>query len=702
VVRESGASIGMVYLLPEGETTLRLALVSGASRQIAAPWTRIPLNSAIPVADAIRQRRLIWLHSQEEIACRYPRLGLVLPYDFMLAASPIIDDTTTWGGVVLLWSVWHPPEISPQEQEAVTACCRRAATLLRETAAKGHPLRVGDVPRLVPAPPPADYDPAQGKAALAFTERLPVGCCALDMEGRLTFINAVGADLVGAGAATLLGRRPWEVLLWLYEPQFEDRYRAAVVTRHPSSFTARRPPDSWLFFELFPDDSGVSVQITPVSAGAQATIREERTAIRSSEAPVGATALYQLTHLATTLAEAVSVQDVVELAADQIITAFGPQRVMVMRTDEGRLRSLGHRNYSQAFIDQFDGHPVNSDLATAQVLATGKPVYIASHREFRRAYPAAPRYGKSEAWAFLPMTASGRAVGSLVLSYDQPRPFPPAERALLASLAGLIAQALDRAHLYDAKHTLAHTLQTGLLPRSLPRIPGLEAAARYRPTAHGVDIGGDFYDLIHCTPTTVVAATGDVQGHNTAAAALMGQIRTAVHAHATAGADADAILTRTNRLLTDLGSDLFVSCLIAHIDLTGHRARLSNAGHPPALLRQPDGRTDIVRLPSGLLLGIDPDTDYTSTEIAFPPGAVLGLYTDGLVETPGVDIGEATTVLAEQMAAAEAIGLEDLADTLLRRTGQPRTISDDIALLLLRRGPQIGGCDSGAWKADDQ
>lgn len=123
---------------------------------------------------------------------------------------------------------------------------------------------------------------------------------------------------------------------------------------------------------------------------------------------------------------------------------------------------------------------------------------------------------------------------------------------MLTSLAGLIAQSLDRARLYDAKHTLAHSLQAGLLPQTLPRILGLEVAARYLPAGHGIDVGSDFYDLIRCAPAVAAAAIGDVQGRSTAAAALMGQVRTAVHAHASAGAPPGELLARTNRLLTDL------------------------------------------------------------------------------------------------------------------------------------------------------
>lgn len=199
-----------------------------------------------------------------------------------------------------------------------------------------------------------------------------------------------------------------------------------------------------------------------------------------------------------------------------------------------------------------------------------------------------------------------------------------------------------------------------------------------------MDIGGDFYDLIRCTPTTAVAVIGDVQGHNTTAAALMGQVRTAVHAHATAGATPGDILARTNRLLTDLDPGLFASCLIAHLDLTHHRAQLATAGHPPALLRHPDGPTDILRIPPGLLLGIAPDAQYQTTDIALPPGAVLALYTDGLVESPGTDIDDATTALAAHLTSAQTQNLDTLAETLIHYAEQAAPLNDDIALLLIR------------------
>ncbi|MFE1754098.1 SpoIIE family protein phosphatase [Streptomyces anandii] len=696
VVSLTGASVGLLFLLPPGERMLRLAAASGASRRIAAPWERVPLQEPVPVADAMRTRRLVWLGSQEELARRYPRLGIILPYDFMLAAAPIADDETVWGGIVLLWPVWHPPQLSAAERETIEACCRRGAGVLRGAAGEGLPLLTGDEPRLLSSPVPRESDPAQAAAALGFAQRLPVGCCALDLDGRITFINSAAAELVGAGAAALLGRRPWEVLLWLRDPVFEDRYREAVVARLPTSFTARRPPGTRLSFQLYPDHGGISVLITPASAPARPSSAEPAgpecepppAQPPPRAEPLGATALYSLTHLASALAEAAGVRDVGELVADQIVPAFGPSAMALLAAEDGRLRVITHRGWPGDLVDRFDAAPLTSGSLTAQVLTSGAPRFLGGVADVEPARAEVSHLDAMAAWAFLPLIASGRPIGTLVLGYDRPQPFAPAERALLTSLAGLLAQSLARARHYDAKHSLAHALQNSLLPRALPRVPGLATATRYLPAGDGLDIGGDFYDLIRCDPDSAVAAVGDVQGHNPTAAALMGQVRTAVHAQATGGASPGDVLARTNRLLTDLESGLFTSCLIAHLEPGVRRARFANAGHPPPLLRHPDGRTEVVDVPPGLLLGIDPDAGYTTVPVTLPPGAVLALYTDGLVEAPGVDLDEATGALVRELARAGGQeDLEDVADALVRHARRSAPRHDDIALILLRTEP---------------
>lgn len=679
-VRETGASVAMVYLLAKNETSLRLAVLAGVPAQLAIPWTRVTLSAPMPVADALRHQCLIWLGSQEELARRYPRLALVLPYRFSLAAAPIRTGTTDRGGLVLLWPGSHPPHLAPQERDAVARGCRTIGMLLQRAESSGHPVLPGTQPRVLPPPKPPVLEPSEGSAAMEFVRRLPGGSCALSLDGTITFIDAEAAELLDTRAADVLGTLPWVSLPWLDDPSVEDHYRAAVISRQETSFTALLPPDRWLSFHLFPNPTGISVRIVPAVGPDPAG-----TGVPPAQAPPGApgraTALYHLMHLAATLTEAVSTRDVIELAGDQLMPAFRIHSLVVLTSTEERLRIEGARGSRATLMDNFDGTPLTSDNPAAHVLTTGVPAFFATAAELARSYPALVVRDAVAACTFLPLVVSGHPVGSLVLAYDRPHTFEPEERALLTSIAGLLAQALDRARLYDTKDRLAHSLQEHLLPHSLPRIPGLEIAARYLPAVRGTGIGGDFYDLIRLDDTTAAAAIGDVQGHNVNAAALMGQVRTAVHA--SAGAPPDEVLARTNRLLTDLDPGLFTSCLYVHLDLAGHRAVLATAGHPPPLLRQPDGQTEVLELPPGLLLGIDPASRYPTAEIPLPPGATLALYTDGLVEAPGVDFDDATAGLAEQFALALDQSMDSVADSLVRYAERSGPGSDDIALLLI-------------------
>ncbi|MFF7211809.1 SpoIIE family protein phosphatase [Streptomyces sp. NPDC008238] len=684
-MRDSGASVGMVYLMPPRERVLQLAVLSGVPQKMAAPWARLTLEDPMPLAEAARRRCLVWVASQEEMARRFPRLGFVVPYDFMLAAAPLAHGGAVCGGLVLLWPVWHPPTLSVSERDVIDAFCHRAGLLLQEAADAGAPVLPEREPRTLAPPRPQIPDRTAALAAHDFTERLPIGCCSLDLDGRVTYLNAAAAELLDVGAARLVGARPWEVLLWLDQPAFEDRYRAAVISRRPTSFTALRPPETWLSFQLYPSASGVSVHISAVprelhGAGTDPAAQ----APRGSAEPPGVSTLYHLMHMAATLSEAVGVKDVVDRVADQLVPAFGAQGLALMLAEEGRLHIAGHRGYSSEFMARFDGRPLSDPTPPVRALTSGSPGFYSSFADFRNAYPHAPRYEQRDAWAFLPLIASGRPIGLLTLSYDRPRAFSTAERAVLTSLAGLIAQVLDRARLYDANLNLARTLQSGLLPQALPDIPGLQVAARYLPAGHGTDIGGDFYDLIRCGQHCAAVTIGDVQGHNVQAAALMGQVRTAVHAHATAHTAPGAVLARTNRLVTDLNPGLFTSCLYGHLDMVRHQARLATAGHPPPLVRHPDGHTESLSVPVGIPLGITPDARYPSTDSPLPPGTVMALYTDGLVEAPGTDIEHATARLAEHFSEAGDEDADDLADVLLHHAMQTGPGTDDIALVLVR------------------
>ncbi|MFM9588486.1 SpoIIE family protein phosphatase [Streptomyces scabiei] len=672
-----GAHSGAVYLLAPDEPVLEMAVMAGLPRSFAAPWERVGLSAPVPVSEAVRGQRLVWVSGEEQMARRYPRIAVVLPYPFALAALPVATRDTTYGAVFLTWPGSHPPELSERERDQLTSACDRLAKRLRRAEEEGRPV--------LPEPDLSAPSATMVAGTLGTVEaarmvaRLPYGMCALDLHGRITFANAATAELLGIPVSGLLGTQLWVSVPWLNDPAYEDRYRAALMSQHATSFVALRPPSDWLSFRLYPGTNGLSVRISRARA-----VAEAEHAARVEE-PGRLVTIHHVLALASALTEAVSVQDVVDLVADEIVPAIGGQALVMYGSRGGRLHVLGHRGYADPhLVERFDGTPLTAPMPGAHALTTGVPAFFESRQQLEHLYPVRRDTPDGlNAWAYVPLIASGRPVGTWVLGYAEPHPFPADERAVLTSLSGLIAQALERALLYDAKHQLAHGLQQALLPHSLPSIPGIEAASRYLPATRGMDIGGDFFDLVlsHGRASAVI---GDVQGHNVTAAGLMGQIRTAVRAYTTVGQGPQEVMSSTNRLLIDLGSELFASCLYLRLDPAHGTAVMARAGHPPPLLRRPDGKVRVLDLAGGPLLGIDAAAAYPTTEVALTEGSVLVLYTDGLIESPGVDIEDALASLGERLSTAGERPLEWLADRLVRETEAAQERADDVALLLLR------------------
>ncbi|MEU3858812.1 SpoIIE family protein phosphatase [Streptomyces sp. NPDC028722] len=679
MLEEMHAHSGAVYLLRPDEPVLEMAVMAGMPRAFAAPWERVGLSAPIPVADAVRERRLVWVGGEDQMARRYPRISVVLPYPFALAAAPLATRRAVYGAVFVTWPGAHPPELSDWERDRLTEACDRLALRLEGAAEENSPL--GHEPDVLAAPFSVVAGTLGSVEAARMVSRLPYGLVSLDLHGRIGFVNTAATELLGRPAGELLGTLPWVSVPWLKDPVYEDRYRAALLSQQVTSFVALRPPGDWLSFRLYPSTNGLSVRISRARAVAELA----RAAPQADPGPSRLVTISQLLSLAGALTEAVGVQDVVQLVWDEVAPAVGSRALALLRAQGGRLHVLGHRGYPDPRVAERSGRlPLSGRAPETQALNSGVPAFFASREELERLYP--DRHGTPDgfaAWAYLPLIASGRPVGTCVLAYAEAHAFPADERAVLTSLGGLIAQALERALLYDAKLRLAHGLQQALLPSSLTPPPGIEAAARYLPATHGMDIGGDFYDLVPTRPLAA-AVIGDVQGHNVTAAGLMGQIRTGVRAFTTVGQAPHEVMSSTNRLLIDLGTELFASCLYLRLDPARGRAVMARAGHPPPLLRRPDGRVRVLDLAGGPLLGIEASAVYPTTEVSLAPGSVLVLYTDGLVESPGVDIEDALAGLGGLLAETGDRPLEDLADEVVRHSAAARERVDDVAVLLLR------------------
>ncbi|GAA0673908.1 SpoIIE family protein phosphatase [Kitasatospora atroaurantiaca] len=537
-------------------------------------------------------------------------------------------------------------------------------------------------------------DAAAGSAAVTAVERLRDGLFSLAPDGRVTYANRSLEQLLGARVPELLGRRLWDVLPWLSDPVYEDRHRTALVSQQPTTFLVCRPPDRWLAFSLHPDTNGVTGRVAPSEpphspsavSGPPLESRESPGPPKAQAAPARLGAIYRVLQLGSALTEAVTTDEVCNAVGDQLLPAFGGQHLAIYVIDEGRLHLLFHTGYHDRFLHWLEGKPLDTPLPGTETLTSGVPLFIESRQDRTDAYPAHPTEGVG-AWAYLPLIASNRPVGTCILGFDEIHHFTTKDRSILTALSGLIAQALERARLYDAKSALAHGLQNALLPHRLPVLPGIRTTGRYLPGTSGMDIGGDWYDVIP-TGSGVALVVGDVEGHSVAAAGTMGQLRSAVRAFATAGHSPSAVLAGTNRLLVDLGPGLLASCCYIRIEPGTDHAYAVRAGHCPPLLRRPDGSTDVLELAGGPLLGVDGTSTYPETRLDLPRGSILALYTDGLVEERGSDIDLGIDDLRASLAHARAGSLEELADQLLRKARHSSHRSDDIALLLTEYHPE--------------
>lgn len=241
------------------------------------------------------------------------------------------------------------------------------------------------------------------------------------------------------------------------------------------------------------------------------------------------------------------------------------------------------------------------------------------------------------------------------------------------------------------EHALALALQRSLLP-SLPEISGLTLAARYLPALDSAQIGGDWYDVLALPDGSTGIAIGDVMGHDMRAAAAMGQLRSVLRSYAWEGHGPGEVLDRLNQLVCALGMAQLATCIYARLEQGRDKEevtlRWSNAGHPPPMLRTPEGSVHLLDQGADVLIGIATPNpvlfERRSASTPVPPGSTLLLYTDGLIETRHRDIDTGTRILQDALAAAQpANGLESVADHLLGSVGSSDR-NDDQCLLLIR------------------
>lgn len=281
-----------------------------------------------------------------------------------------------------------------------------------------------------------------------------------------------------------------------------------------------------------------------------------------------------------------------------------------------------------------------------------------------------------------PLTVDGRTIGVLEVGSRTPREFDREDLVLLRLVANRAAVVIERARIHEREHEIAEILQRSLLPERLPDIEGIESTARYVAGSVGVTVGGDWYDVFELADGSVGIVVGDVVGHGVRAATAMSRLRNALRAYASEGFRPADTLARLNRLACESGDEIFATVVYALVTPSRTHLCLSSAGHPPPLLRQPDGDVRLLEGGRSLPIGATRDTEYPQLELTVAPGSDLVLYTDGLVERRGESIDVGIARLMDLVGRADG-PIDRLADQVISAL-ETASHTDDVALVAIR------------------
>ncbi|MEU9775602.1 SpoIIE family protein phosphatase [Streptomyces sp. NPDC047968] len=694
----AGAALAAVYTVGEGDE-LRLAGSAGGPVARYGLSAGYALTGRSAVVEAYQRGWPLWLGSAEVAAYGDSGPG-TLPPGMSLGVLPLGADGRRLGCLVVVDDA--ADGFGDDRRGFLELYADQVAARLQ---AGGGPGGQGDGhPEDRPGRPPEEprsRGPATSPGAQAALDHLDVGSFTLALstgrigaDERLLTLVGIAPDAFDGQVATLLAHTvPDDVpaLMSVVEPG-----QMASGSRE-LEFRVRRPTGEqrWLRLRcrVLADAAGRPERVLGVVADA-AHLRP-----RADE-------VSRVQWLSAVLADAMTVRDVSRAVVAALREPLGADRMALAEIEGDRmvvtvLDPPDPRAWPESWRSEWRGEwpdaPTRVLPTLETVLREGRTSLWAAGTDLE---PGLAGVGPG-GLAVLPLPAQGRVVGVCLVGWDREHAFSPEERSLLTATAGLVGQALMRAHAYDAKHELATMLQRSLLPRSLPTLPGGVAVARYLPAMTGLEVGGDWYDVIPLTDGRAALVIGDVQGHSAGAATIMGQMRTAIRAYAVEGHPPDVVLSHANRLLVGMETDLFATCCYVELDMEEGVAWIVRAGHLQPLLRHPDGTTEEVAAEGGPPLGVLGEADFPLTSVELAPGAVVAMMTDGLVESASLHLEEGTRRVRDVLAATDPSDAGRVADALL---GGPGRRDDDVALLILRYdGMKVRPIRVGwtAWRLPD-
>ncbi|WP_104524341.1 SpoIIE family protein phosphatase [Blastococcus atacamensis] len=527
-------------------------------------------------------------------------------------------------------------------------------------------------------------------------EAMPAGFYSLDREWRFTYVNAVAERLLQSSRDDLLGRELWEAFPDAVDSVFEHSFREAVRTGEPRALDAYYPPlNGWFELRAWPTPDGLSVYFLEVT---------ERRRVEEQAAD----ATRRLALLAEVSAELAGALDPLAATAklpQLVVPALADFCIVTVVDTDGRPRDVGCWHADPEMLPdlerytelRLDSMPPDSPAAVA--LRTSEVIRRAG-REVREMFPAGEirevllRLAPREA-VVLPLRGRNRTVGLLTVFYADGTPVREADLATAQEVADRAGLALDNLRLYSAQQQLAEGLQRSLLTEP-PEPDHAEIAVRYLPAAEAARVGGDWYDAFLQPGGTTMLVIGDVVGHDTEAAAAMGQLRGLLRGIATySDAGPVEVLRGLDTSMTTLQMQTLATAAVARFEQTPDelargltRMRWANAGHLPPLVINPDGSVaELAEWSGDLLLGVDPTSRRRESVITLDRGSTVLLYTDGLVERRDSDLDDGIHRLREALLELAGRPLQEMLDELLERLvhGRPE---DDVALVAVRLHPQ--------------
>ena len=478
---------------------------------------------------------------------------------------------------------------------------------------------------------------------------------------------------------------------------FDNRYRVRTKTGSYRHYDVRAVPierDGKIIEWV-----GAS---TDVTAQREAEEMRGRLTEQLSAAALRTARLQQATSM---LAEALTVEQVVEVITEVGRSAIGADRSAVALLDPDRLRV---RTINPTGLPDGPGAPAGDiplDVPSVITMAinTRRPLLLENSDALRRVFDGLANvelfltHTDERAWVGMPLLAAGAALGALRFSFTRPRKITDEERVFLEALAGQCALAVERASMFEREHTTAETLQRSLLPDQLPSVPGIILDARYLPVTRNMEIGGDWYDAFRLPDGRLAVAAGDVMGKGLSAAAGMGRVRNALRALALTDPRPAAVLAGLDRLFnaTELDEQVTTVAYLVFDPVSGE-GLAGNAGHPPPLLMSRDAPPRLDLGEAGTPLGwASPRQQYV---FRLPPGNTAVLYSDGLVENRrrGLDAGlDELVAVAAQVSPGVADDPARLLSFLVDRMLTGYEQDDDVTVLVLHVPRRDGGASAG-------